>query len=328
MMSLTPLDACLAEALNAAAPVQAEMLPATQACGHVTASDLSLPRDLPPATEALRAGLAVAALDLVGASSGAPVPLNAPVRVRPGTPLPDGTDAVLPEDGTDSATGEYEAIRPASPGEGVRRKGHDGRAGEVILRAGQRIATRHLLLATLAGIDSLAVRRPRVRIMLDDPRQAIFAQAWMQGLGAVITEDAPHLTLRPATDHRPRLALAPAETAWLECDGRALVLTVPIRFDGMVAACLALALPAMTALTGAAARPELRPLTRKVTSAVGLSELVLLSEDAGAWVPHPAGTLTLTALAAARAFAILPPDSEGLPAGASLAALPLDLPLG
>jgi hypothetical protein len=38
--------------------------------------------------------------------------------------------------------------------------------------------------------------------------------------------------------------------------------------------------------------------------------------------------VTLAGLAAARAIAIIPPQSEGLPAGAPLAAQPLDLPFG
>jgi molybdopterin biosynthesis enzyme len=136
------------------------------------------------------------------------------------------------------------------------------------------------------------------------------------------------LTLRGATEHTPRLALVPAETAWLARDGAGLVLTVPVRFDAMLAACLALALPALARLSGARAVTTALPLARKLTSTVGLSELVLLSEQAGQWHPHPAGVLTLSGLAQATAFAILPPDSEGMPALAPLSATPIDLPFG
>ena len=41
-----------------------------------------------------------------------------------------------------------------------------------------------------------------------------------------------------------------------------------------------------------------------------------------------AALISLSGLAAATAFAILPPDSEGLPAGAPLSATLLDLPFG
>ena len=96
----------------------------------------------------------------------------------------------------------------------------------------------------------------------------------------------------------------------------------------MAAALWALGLPAMAALAGARPLTETRPLARKIASAVWMAEVVLLAEDGAAWAPQPAGVVTLAGLAAARAVAIIPPQSEGLPAGAPLAAQPLDLPFG
>jgi molybdopterin biosynthesis enzyme len=215
-----------------------------------------------------------------------------------------------------------------APGEGARRPGHDGRAGDRIAAAGERLTARHGLIAARAGIGGFDVRRPRVRVALEDPGQAAFARGWLAALGARIAEGPADLTLRPAAEAAPRLALAPAETAWLGREGDGLALSVPRRFDGMVAACAALALPALAALSGGRARQQTRPVSRKIASAMGLSELVLLAEADGAWAPQPAGTVTLSGLAAAEAFAILPPDSEGLPVGAPLAAIPFDMPFG
>jgi hypothetical protein len=147
-------------------------------------------------------------------------------------------------------------------------------------------------------------------------------------MGAAVTDHAPHLILRRAADVQPRLALAPAQTAWLEREGGALVLSVPRRFDGMVAAVLALAVPAMAALTGAAPCHEERPLLRKIASGLGMAELVLLTRQGADWHPAAAGAVTLAALATADAFAILPPDSEGLPAGAPLVGTALLSPFG
>lgn len=324
----TPLETCLDRALDGLTPVPASWAETGAALGLVLAEDLCLPQDLPPANEALRAGFAVAALDLVGASAGSPVPLADPARVVPGDVLPSGMDAVLPEDGTETATGWCEAVRPVNPGDGVRRAGHDGRAGDVIARAGTRLAPRHLLIASQAGIARIAVRQPRVAIAVDDPAQTAFARGWFAALGACVVDGKADLTLRPVTDHAPHLALAPAETAWMARMDAGLVLTVPSRFDAMVAACLGLALPALHRLGAAAPVSRTLPLARKLNSTVGLSELVLLAEDSGHWRPQPAGLLSLSGLAAATAFAILPPDSEGLPAGASLFATPFDLPFG
>lgn len=329
MPDLVPLDLCLARALGGIAPVAPVLLDPALACGHVVAADVVVPRDLPAASEALRAGVAVAALDLVGAAPASPVMLGAAVRVRPGAALPPGMDAVLPEDGIDGPPGLPEAIRPASPGEGVRRAGHDARRGDPILRAGARLGPRHAFIATLAGIEAVAVRRPRVRVAMPDPAQSHMVEATMARLGGLIVAGgAADLVLRPAAGDAARLALAPAETAWLCREGGALVLELPRRFDAMAAALWALGLPAMAALAGARPLTETRPLARKITSAVGMAEVVLLAEDGAAWAPQPAGVVTLAGLAAARAIAIIPPQSEGLPAGATLAAHPLDLPFG
>jgi molybdopterin biosynthesis enzyme len=324
----TPLETCLDRALDGLTPVPVSWIETGAALGLVLAESLCLPNDLPPANEALRAGFGVAALDLVGASAGSPVPLADPAWVVPGEVLPSGMDAVLPVDGTETAPEWCEAVRPVNPGDGVRRAGHDGRAGDVIARAGTRLAPRHLLIAAQAGIARLAVRQPRVAIAIHDPAQTAFARGWFAALGACVVDGKADLTLRPLTDHAPHLALAPAETAWLARTDAGLVLSVPVRFDGMVAACLGLALPALVRLSGAAPLSRTLPLGRKLTSGVGMSDLVLLAEDSGHWLPQPAGLLTLSGVAAATAFAILPPDSEGLPSGASLSATPFDLPFG
>lgn len=324
MDGLIPLETCLARALTGLSPVKAEMLDLDGAGGHLLAQDIVLPRDVPPAPEALCAGFAVHALDLVGASAQIPVPLGLPVRLSPGMALPAGTDAILPEDDTD----EGAAIRPVRPGEGVRRPGHDGRRDDRLLPAGRRLGARDLLVADLAGVDRLPVRRPRVRIDLPDAAMARLAAGWARGAGALIAADDADLRIRVATGHRPRLALVPAETAWLAPEEGGLVLTVPARFDGMVAALLALGLPALAALGGAVPRGDARPLSRKLTSAVGLSEFVLLARDGGAWTPAPAGLVTVSGLARADAFAIIPPESEGLAPGDMLAATPIDMPFG
>lgn len=328
MNSLTPLATCLSTALDGLSAVPPAMVAPGAALGCIVAEDICLPHAMPPRSEALRAGMAVSAMDLVGASPGAPVLLSDPTRVFPGDPLPPGADAVLPEDGLEEWGGMIEAIRPVSPGEGARRASHDGRTGDRLVAAGTRFSAQHVLAAALAGIAEIPLRRPRVALALGDPAERAFAAAWLGALGAELPDDRPDLTLRRSTNHTPRLALIPAETAWLSRSDGALVVDTPARFDGLTAACLGLALPALTQLSGAKLREQTRPLARKITSTVGVSELVLLDEDAGTWVPQPAGLVTLTGLASAQAFIILPPESEGCAAGTPLAATPLGQPLG
>lgn len=328
MSSLVSVETCLAQALSDLTPVAPETVALGAALGHVLSDNLLLPCDLPRDMQALRAGLAVAALDVMGASAALPQPLVAPLRVVPGDSLPPGTDAVLAEDGVEHTGTGLEAVLSVGPGEGVRRPGHDGLAGARIAQAGARLTARATLVAALAGIEAVAQRRPRVRVALADPAQAEFAARWVQGLGARMVTDTPDLLLRATATHLPRLALAPGDTAWLARADGGLVLDLPHRFDGMVAALLALGLPTLALLSGAVPRDDTRPLTRKVSSGLGLSDLVLLTDDAGGWCPAAPGHITLESLSEARAFALLPPDSEGLPTGAPLAGVPLDQPLG
>ena len=328
MSDLHPLSACLSSALAGVDPVSPEPLPPHEARGLVLASDAHLPHDMPPRHEALRAGLAVTALDLVGAGPQNPVPLGQPETVTPGAALPEGTDAILPPEDADGHPPLLEAIRALAPGDGLRRAGHDGRAGARLIAAGARLTAGQVLAARLAGLEALPVRRPRVVLSVNAPALHGLVRSLACTAGAVVTDDAPHLRIIDGADHTPRLALNPGETAWLAQDGSSLTLTLPPRFDAALAALLALAVPALAVLTGRPPAAETRPLTGKLTSAVGVSELVLLERSGADWAAMPAGLITLTGIARADAFAILPADSEGLAAGSALQATPLDRPFG
>ena len=319
MSSLTPLADCLAQALTGLAPVAAVPVPPGQGVGAVLAADLAFPADMPPQAVALRAGFAVASLDLMGASADMPLPAGPAPAVAPGDGLPPGCDAVLDPAEMDWHGSLALALRAPAPGEGVRLAGHDARAGAPIAQAGTGLSAQAALVAGLAGLDAVPVRRPRV--MLAGAPQPEFLAHHVQTKGGAVVDDAPDLILRAATDHAPRLALAPGEWAWLSRHGTALVLDLPPRFDAMLAALLALGGPALDALSGRVTAPRPVTLARKLTSAIGLSEVVLLTPGPEGWLPEPA--LTLAALARARAFALIPPGSEGHPAGATIPAFPL-----
>ncbi|MFN3279863.1 MAG: hypothetical protein ACK41Y_15925 [Paracoccus hibiscisoli] len=323
MAALLTLDACLSQALSGTTAVVPDRLDPARATGHALASDLTLPHDLPVRSQALRTGIAVASLDTVGASPQLPLPIPAVMRVQAGCDLPPGMDAVLALDDVDLSGPVPQVIRPIGPGEGMRRAGHDGRAEQPLAQAGDRLGALTALLAAEAGLETVPVRRPRVRIALDDLGHAGFAARWTLALGGLPSDDAPHMVLRTDRDALPRLALTGAETAWLSCHDGVLILDLPPRFDAMIVGLLALGRPALAALTGSTARPLMRPLTRKVASAPGMADLVLLAAHGDGWRPGAPGLITLAALTQAQAFAILPPDSEGLPAGAPLAGTPV-----
>jgi molybdopterin biosynthesis enzyme len=76
-----------------------------------------------------------------------------------------------------------------------------------------------------------------------------------------------------------------------------------------------LALPALDRWGAGQRKTATRPLARKIASSVGIAEIVLLGEQENAWVPLAVGDLPLTAIARARAWLVVPGDSEGYPAG-------------
>ncbi|MGT2478787.1 molybdopterin-binding protein (plasmid) [Methylobacterium oryzae CBMB20] len=119
-------------------------------------------RGLPDRLSALRDGFAVEAASVGGASPYAPVTLVPPPPwIEAGDSLPPGTDAVLlPEALEGGAVVADVAVR-----EGVRAPGEEIGAGEILVAAGGRIGALQRLGLAAAGLDSVSVRLPRLRIL-------------------------------------------------------------------------------------------------------------------------------------------------------------------
>lgn len=320
---LVAVPALMAEVMPRLAPPAAMACAPGSAIGFALAEDIRAPRDSPEAALALIAGHAVAALATIGAAPSSPViAMPAPPRVLAGEALPPGTDAVLPDFAVSAAGAFAEIIAAAAPGENARLAGQDLRAGAVLAPAGARVGSALALALARAGIASLAIRAPGVVIEGFDDGAADWLRTGVAALGGRMAADAetPAMILSPA-DGSPRLALAPGETGWIEPgpDGAARV-TLPARFDGMVAGFHALAAPVLSHWSGIAPRPVSLPLRRKLASRVGLTEAVLLAEADGEWLPLGIGEITLAGLGAARAIALVGPESEGLAAGSTHAA--------
>jgi molybdopterin molybdotransferase len=117
------------------------------------------------------------------------------------------------------------------------------------------------------------------------------------------------------------IALRPGETSGFGVVGTTPVILVPGRLESALATTLALVLPCLDHLMNAAPRlPSLSgPLTRKVSSAIGMTEVVLLRRMREELVPVAAGDLTFAAIASADAWLAVPPDSEGFAAGETVA---------
>ncbi|MER2264546.1 molybdopterin-binding protein [Methylobacterium oxalidis] len=120
------------------------------------------------------------------------------------------------------------------------------------------------------------------------------------------------------------VALRPGESAGFgRVEGRP-VLLLPGAPDAMLAAFLALARPLLSALTGEAPEPPRRALLRrKVSSVIGLSEVVFVAEAADGVEPLGSAELALHRLLLARGAILVPPDREGYAEGTPVEIMPL-----
>jgi molybdopterin molybdotransferase len=200
----------LARVLDGARTLQPEHVPLLLASGRTLAHDLAAALTNPPFDASSMDGYAVrsadlatipATLKLTGESAagwpfaGSVKPGEA-VRIFTGAPLPDGADTVVIQEDATAGDGTVVIKEAAKHGANVRTRGHDFREGDAVLRAGTRLAPRHILLAASAGHALLAVaRKPVVAILAtgdelvepsDLPRAAQIVSSNTYGLAAMV----------------------------------------------------------------------------------------------------------------------------------------------
>src|SRR5207248_5780952 len=258
-------------------------------------------------------------------------------------------------DSVDQTGPLVQVLAEAMPGQGVRRAGGDIGAGTVLAEAGRQVLPGDLLIARAAGVEKVAVRRPRLRIVnvpsgtitanliVESARgrgaEVIFAEAASRdaasiaealdgGCDLLITvggsgvgrTDATIVALAERGEvHAHGIALQPGRTAAIGTVGETPMVALPGAPDQAWAVWLTLAVPALDRLTGR--RPQRTvtlPLARKIASHVGLAEIVLLARNDGAWMPLATGDLRLETIARADGWVLVPGGSEGFAAGAEV----------
>jgi molybdopterin molybdotransferase len=115
------------------------------------------------------------------------------------------------------------------------------------------------------------------------------------------------------------IALQPGRTAAVGRVGKVPVIALPGAPDQALAAWWTLALPVLDVLSGLSPRqPVSLPLARKIASSVGITELVLLQQIEGRWLPLAVGDFSLDAIARADAWLAVPGGAEGHAAGTAV----------
>jgi len=162
-----------------------EFLPLDRLAGRVLSEDIWSRADSPNVSTSLKDGYALVAEDVKNASVSNPVRLRlseeeafagraAPVlvkrgsavRVLTGAPLPEGSDAVLPDEYCRREGGDVLCLGPTRPGRNVLDRGVDVKTGERIAQSGELITPPLVGLLASAGLAGAKVyRRPKVAVI-------------------------------------------------------------------------------------------------------------------------------------------------------------------
>jgi len=159
-------------------PLSAEAVPLHAALGRFAAREARSVVDLPPFDRSAMDGYAVRAADTQGGAAlalagevaagevaSARLEAGTAVGITTGAALPPGADAVLQSELAAVQDGHVRPARAVASGRHVRYRGEDVRAGDVLLRPGERITLPRLSALASAGVGEVAVHR-RARLHL------------------------------------------------------------------------------------------------------------------------------------------------------------------
>ena len=173
---LPTIDEALRRVLESVEPLGAEDVPVGDAPGRWPVRDAVAAVDLPPFDSSAMDGYAVRAADTPGelrvaAQSAAGRPAAAALAageafgISTGAVVPEGADAVVPVEVTERR-GDAVRVDAVGPGDNVRPRGGDIRAGDVVVRAGSRLGPAQVGALAAVGIGTVECRRrPRVALL-------------------------------------------------------------------------------------------------------------------------------------------------------------------
>ena len=167
-----------------------------------------------------------------------------------------------------------------------------------------------------------AQREALERALADDAPDAVIA---IGGTGAGRNDRSVRVLDGVGQLHIHGVGIRPGDTAALGSVGNRPVLLLPGRFDAALAAFLLVGARLLERLTGATARQDAVAgiLGRKIASTVGIAEMVLVRKTDSGLDPIGGASLPLHVFAQAAGWVLVPPESEGYPAGATVDVRPL-----
>lgn len=178
MLSLDEALARLVAGAAAARIGETDSVPTFDALGRVLAADVVSAIDVPPADNTAMDGYAVRTADVTEAGRELPVSQRiaagsvgtllregTAARIFTGAQLPPGADAIVMQEQCEAVDDGVRIGAVPQPGQWIRRRGEDVRAGATVLAKGMRLTPQALGLAAGVGAATLTVcRRPRVAL--------------------------------------------------------------------------------------------------------------------------------------------------------------------
>jgi len=177
-------DDALSSVLAAAIPLPLEDVPLAEAFGRALAEDVVARENLPPFDNSSVDGYAVRLSDTDHAAPAAPVRLHRgetiaagypPTRalqngeaapIFTGAPLPDGADAVVMVEDSDTDGNDTIILRDPGFASFIRRTGSDIKIGEIALRAGSLLDSGSIGLLSALNVTTVSgASRPRVALL-------------------------------------------------------------------------------------------------------------------------------------------------------------------
>jgi molybdopterin molybdotransferase len=281
--------------------------------------------------------------------------VRTPSRIEAGQALPAGTDTVAPIDTVKVSGGLAEALVVVNPGDGVLPAGGDSDPTIPFRRAGERLRLTDLAAFSAAGIARMTVREPRIRVLpvrgsaiinaaarlvtadierrggaarLDDSGRGLGVAMAAESADAIVAiggtgsgrnDNSVQTLAREGRLAVHGIALTPGETGALGFVGIRPVLLLPGRLDAALSVWLVAGRRLLDRLAGTkngeSEPSEIMPLARKVSSTVGLAEVVPVRRTAGEAEPLAMKYLPLSLLARSDGWMLVPADSEGYSAG-------------
>ena len=291
MADLLSVEEALRIVLEHARPLPTEAVALDESAGRVLAADALATVDLPPFPSSAMDGFAVRSDETpgrlgvelrsaAGRPAGRALAPGEAIGIATGAVVPEGADAVVPLERVTDEGSSVQVLEAVRPGENVRGRGGDVRAGDVVAPAGVRIGAAQTAALAAAGIATLTcARRPEVAVIttgteLRSPGQSL-------GVGEIYESNGLMLEVSLAAAGAVVTRLPPVaddEDAHRQAFGRALEADVVVSSGGVsvgphdLVRAVASELGARELFWGVAMRPG-KPLsfaTRNATLVFGL----------------------------------------------------------